>query len=90
MCLAVPGQVVSIGDDALRTGTVSFGGTAKDVSLALIPEARVGDYVIVHVGFAISRVDEDAALRAIELFKAMAARERRETSSTETESGMTP
>lgn len=90
MCLAVPGQVVSIGDDALRTGQVSFSGTVKDVSLALVPEARIGDYVIVHVGFAISKVDEDAALRSIELFEAMAARDRREPSSTETESGVTP
>jgi hydrogenase expression/formation protein HypC len=90
MCLAVPGQVVNIGDDALRTGTISFGGMTKHVSLALVPEARVGDYVIVHVGFAISTVDEDAALRAIELFKAMAAWDRRDTVSAATASEGTP
>lgn len=73
MCLAVPGQVVRIGEDQLRTALVSFGGITKDVSLALVPEAGVGDYVIVHVGFAISRLDEEAARRSLELFEAMKA-----------------
>ncbi|TKB73364.1 MAG: HypC/HybG/HupF family hydrogenase formation chaperone [Nitrospira sp.] len=67
MCLAVPGQVVAIQDDPLRTATVSFGGIAKEVSLALVPDATVGDYVIVHVGFAISKLDEEAARRTLEL-----------------------
>jgi hydrogenase expression/formation protein HypC len=67
MCLAVPGQVLNIADDGLRTATVSFGGVTKAVSLALVPEAEVGDYVIVHVGFAISRLDEEAARRSLEL-----------------------
>lgn len=67
MCLAVPGQVLAIQDDPLRTATVSFGGIAKEVSLALVPEATVGDYVIVHVGFAISKLDEEAARRTLEL-----------------------
>ncbi len=71
MCLAVPGQVVKIDEDPLRTATVSFGGITKDVSLALVPEAGVGDYVIVHVGFAISKLDEKAARRSLELFEAM-------------------
>ncbi|MBI5315136.1 MAG: HypC/HybG/HupF family hydrogenase formation chaperone [Nitrospirae bacterium] len=75
MCLAVPGQVLSITDDQLRTGTVSFGGVTKDISLALVPDAGVGDYVIVHVGFAISKLDEKAALRSLEL---MAQLDRRE------------
>lgn len=73
MCLAVPGQVVTIGEDPLRTASVSFGGITKDVSLALVPDAGVGDYVIVHVGFAISRLDEEAAHRSLELFEAMKA-----------------
>ncbi|BFU88886.1 MAG: Hydrogenase maturation factor HypC [Nitrospira sp.] len=73
MCLAVPGQVMSIEDDALRTATVSFGGMAKSVSLALVPEAEVGDYVIVHVGFAISRLDEEAARRTLETYADLAA-----------------
>ncbi len=67
MCLAVPGQVVHVDDDPLRTATVSFGGVTKSVSLALVPDAGVGDYVIVHVGFAISKLDEDAACRSLEL-----------------------
>ena len=63
MCLAVPGKILNIeGDDQLaRTGKVSFGGIVKEVSLAYVPEAHVGDYVIVHVGFAISIVDEEEA-----------------------------
>ncbi len=71
MCLAVPGQVLSITDDQLRTAMVSFGGITKQVSLALVPEASVGDYVIVHVGFAISKLDEDAAERTFATFAAM-------------------
>ena len=63
MCLAVPGKLISIaGEDPFqRTGKVSFGGVMKDVSLACLPEAQVGDYVIVHVGMAISRLDEAEA-----------------------------
>ncbi|MDH5740435.1 MAG: HypC/HybG/HupF family hydrogenase formation chaperone [Nitrospira sp.] len=73
MCLAVPGQVLNIEDDQLRTATVSFGGVTKSVSLALVPEAGVGDYVIVHVGFAISKLDEEAARRTLETYADMAA-----------------
>ncbi|HEY9615301.1 MAG TPA: HypC/HybG/HupF family hydrogenase formation chaperone [Microcoleaceae cyanobacterium] len=69
MCLAVPGKIVSIanqtesGHDAAlwRTGKVSFGGILKEVSLAYVPEAQIGDYVIVHVGFALSIVDQQEA-----------------------------
>ena len=62
MCLAVPGKVLSIsGQDLNLAGKVSFGGIVKDVSLAYVPEVKVGDYVIVHVGFALSRVDEAEA-----------------------------
>jgi hydrogenase expression/formation protein HypC len=73
MCLAVPGQVLNIEDDQLRTATVSFGGVAKSVSLALVPEAGVGDYVIVHVGFAISKLDEEAARRTLEIYADLVA-----------------
>ena len=79
MCLAIPGQVVTIEDDPLRTGTVSFGGVTKSVSLAMVPEAQVGDYVIVHVGFAISKLDEAAARRSLELYRDMAERQARTT-----------
>jgi hydrogenase expression/formation protein HypC len=61
MCLAIPGQILSIEEGELTVGMVSFGGIKKEVCLALVPEARVGDYVIVHVGFAISKLDEDIA-----------------------------
>lgn len=71
MCLAIPGQVIDIGGDELRTATVSFGGARKAVSLALVPEAAVGDYVIVHAGFAISRLDEAAAQRTLEELSAL-------------------
>jgi hydrogenase expression/formation protein HypC len=66
MCLAVPGRLIEIAaatDPLLRTGKVSFGGALKQVNLAYVPDARVGDYVTVHVGFALSVVDpEDAEL----------------------------
>lgn len=71
MCLAVPGKILSISnDDSLtRSGKVSFGGIVKEINLAYVPEARVGDYVIVHVGFAISKVDETEALKVFEYLK---------------------
>jgi hydrogenase expression/formation protein HypC len=73
MCLAVPGKILSItGDDPmLRTGKVSFGGIVKEVSLAYVPEAQVNDYVLVHVGFAISRIDEAEAAEVFEILKEM-------------------
>jgi hydrogenase expression/formation protein HypC len=67
MCLAVPGKVLSTaGADLDRTGRVSFGGVVREVSLAYVPEAEPGDYVIVHVGFALSRLDEAEAARVFE------------------------
>ncbi len=72
MCLAVPGKIVSIsGDDVLRAGAVNFGGIVKNVNLAYVPEAKVGDYVIVHVGFAISVVDEAEARNTFQYLKEM-------------------
>jgi len=72
MCLAVPGKILSVrGEDFLRTARVSFGGIIKDVSLAYVPEACEGEYVIVHVGFAISVVDEAEALQTFEYLKQM-------------------
>ncbi len=69
MCLAIPARVVEKleGDQAL----VDLSGVRKPVSLALVPEAQVGDYVIVHVGFAISRVDEDEAARTLAVIRAI-------------------
>ncbi len=73
MCLGIPGRIVEIGrsDDALRMGTVDFDGVRRDVCLAYTPEAAVGDYVIVHVGFAISVVDAEEAARTLEVLRAM-------------------
>jgi hydrogenase expression/formation protein HypC len=73
MCLAIPGRVESVqGDDQIRrTGKVNFGGIRKEVSLAYVPEAKVGDYVIVHVGFALSVVEPDEAARVFEYLKEM-------------------
>ena len=67
MCLAVPGQLISIsGDDLLRTGTVSFGGVLKQVSLAYVPDAQIDDYVIVHAGFALTILDPQAAEQTLQ------------------------
>ncbi|MCW5746028.1 MAG: HypC/HybG/HupF family hydrogenase formation chaperone [Alphaproteobacteria bacterium] len=68
MCLAVPGRVLSVaGDDPiLRTGRVDFGGIVKQINLAFVPDARVGDYVLVHVGIAIAVFDEAEAQRSFE------------------------
>ena len=73
MCLAIPGKVTSIsGDDPLlRSGKVDFGGILKEVSLAYVPEVKVGDYVIVHVGFALSRVDEAEANQVFQYLREM-------------------
>ena len=63
MCLAVPGkiEIIDAADATFRTGRVNFGGIVKSVNLAYVPEAQVGDYVVVHVGFALSIVDEKEA-----------------------------
>ena len=73
MCLAIPGKIESISgtDPLLRMGNVNFGGIVKEASLAYVPEARVGDYVIVHVGFALSRIDEDEARKIFDHLKRM-------------------
>lgn len=73
MCLAVPGKVLSItGNQPLaRAGKVSFGGIVKEVNLACVPEAAIGDYVIVHVGCAISKIDEEEAKRVFEYLEQM-------------------
>lgn len=65
MCLAVPGKIVSIhdADPLFRLGVVDFGGVTRQVNLACVPEAEVGDYVVVHVGMALSVLDEETALQ---------------------------
>ncbi|MFI5144124.1 MAG: HypC/HybG/HupF family hydrogenase formation chaperone [Ignavibacteria bacterium] len=72
MCLAIPGKIISIeGSNFERSGKVNFGGIKKDVNLAYVPEAKVNDYVIVHVGFAISILDEEEANKVFEYLKEM-------------------
>ena len=74
MCLAIPGQIVEIqgGDDPMqRTGRVKFGGIVKEVNLAYTPQATVDDYVLVHVGFSLSIVDEDEAKKVFEYLDEM-------------------
>ena len=73
MCLAVPGRVLDIdgADPVLRSGRVDFAGVVKHVNLSYVPEARVGDFVLVHVGFAISTVDEAEAARVFDYLREM-------------------
>ncbi len=77
MCLAIPGRILDIeGDDPLaRSGRVDFGGIVKEINLALVPEARPGDHVLVHVGLAISVVDAAEAERTWELLRSLEAEE---------------
>ncbi|WP_433623721.1 HypC/HybG/HupF family hydrogenase formation chaperone [Nocardia sp. CA-120079] len=70
MCLAVPGKVLSVNErDGTLMSEVDFGGVHKDVCLQYIPDVAVGDYVVVHVGFAIQRLDEESALRTLAEFE---------------------
>jgi len=72
MCLAIPGKLIEIDSNATPAmGTVSFGGIKKEVCIELVPEVKIGDYVIVHVGFAISTMDEAEALETLKLFEQM-------------------
>ena len=77
MCLAIPGKVISVEQsDGLRSGRIQFGGIIRQASLDFVPEAQVGDYVMVHVGYAISLVDEAEAQRTYELLEEMGELER--------------
>lgn len=72
MCLAIPGKILSISDTvekAFKTGKLSFGGINKEVNLSMVPDAKVNDYVLVHVGVAISRIDEEEAKLTFEYLK---------------------
>lgn len=73
MCLGVPGKIVRIDENPLgmTTGRVNFGGITKDVCLAYVPDVQVGDYVVVHVGFAIAKVDEAEAQAVFEYLRSM-------------------
>ena len=70
MCLAVPGRLVEVmGESEVRMGRVEFDGVMRQACLAYLPEARVGDYVLVHVGFAISRIDEEQAKETLQALR---------------------
>ncbi|MBI1390359.1 MAG: HypC/HybG/HupF family hydrogenase formation chaperone [bacterium] len=73
MCLGIPGKIVSIqnADPVYRTGEVDFQGAVKQISLAYVPDAKMGDYVIVHAGFALNVIDEDEARQVFEDLKAL-------------------
>ena len=74
MCLAIPGKILSITnqlDETFRFGKVSFGGITKEVNLCMVPEAKIDDYVLVHVGVAISIVDEEEAHKVFRYLKEM-------------------
>ena len=73
MCLGVPGKILSLEPNSvgMTMGKVSFGGVAKEVCLAYVPEAQVGDYVIVHAGFALNKLDEQEANEVFELLRQM-------------------
>ncbi len=73
MCLAVPGKILAIdgNDPILRSGKVDFAGVVKSVNLSYVPDAKVGDYVLVHVGFAISTVDEAEAVKVFDYLREM-------------------
>jgi hydrogenase expression/formation protein HypC len=73
MCLAIPGKIVEVreGPDYARSGKVEFGSVLREVNLAFVPEANVGDYVVVHVGVALSKVDEDEARQVFEYLRLM-------------------
>ena len=74
MCLAVPGKLISInpGDDPIfRSGIVSFSGINKEINLSMIPEVKIGDYVLIHVGVALSIVDEEEANETLEYLRQM-------------------
>jgi len=72
VCLAIPGKIVETREiDGMRVGKVDFGGVTRDAYLDYVPEANLGDYVVVHVGFAISRIDAEEAKRTYELLEQM-------------------
>jgi hydrogenase expression/formation protein HypC len=76
VCLAIPGKIIEIREEhGSRAGRIEFGGIFRQVSLDFVPEAQVGDYVMVHVGFAISRVDADEAQKTYELLEELGALE---------------
>ena len=76
MCLGIPGKIVEIYEtDGLKLGKVDFGGVVREACLAYVPEAEIGNYTIVHVGFALNLIDEDEAQKTLELLSEIGALE---------------
>ena len=74
MCLGIPGKITEIYEkDSLQMGKIDFGGVMKEVCLAYVPEAQVGQYALIHVGFALSVMDEDEALETLDLLNQIAS-----------------
>ena len=70
MCLGIPGKIIEIYEQAgLKMGRVDFGGVVKEACLAYVPDAQIGDYTIIHVGFALNVIDEAEAQKTLELFE---------------------
>lgn len=73
MCLGVPGKIIAVEEGFMRMGTVEFDGASLEVCLAYVPEAEVGDYVLVHAGFALTQLDEEQAHKTMETLQELAA-----------------
>jgi hydrogenase expression/formation protein HypC len=71
MCLGVPGRIVAVEDGIMRMGTVDFDGSTLEVCLAYVPEAGIGDYVLVHAGFALAQLDEQQAAETLDILRQM-------------------
>ena len=74
MCLGIPGKVIEIYEvDGIRMGKIDFGGIAKEACLDFVPEIQLGEYAIIHVGFAITRLDEESAMETLDLLNQIGA-----------------
>ena len=85
MCLAIPGKIISIDsqqEEVFRNGKVSFGGIIRQVNLSMVPDVKEGEYVLVHVGVAITKVDEKEAMQTLEYLKQMGEMDELDTSET--------
>lgn len=74
MCLAIPGKILKIHSEetpVMRSAQVSFGGIKKDINISMVPESKIGDYVLVHVGVAISKIDEEEAKKTLRFLETM-------------------
>lgn len=70
MCLGIPGKIIEIYEnEGLKMGKIDFGGAVREICLAYVPEAKVGDYSVVHVGFALNLISEEEALETLELLR---------------------